>query len=103
MGLQFFDWLAFAKGHGTTYGGHDFAAVVDAEEVLDGGVDIFDEDGFIGVFLFPLRVGGTDDAATGETAARDEHAEAVRPVVAPAYIVDPVSYTHLTLPTKRIV
>ena len=75
-GLQLADHLAVAERDGAADGGHDFLAGIDAEQVLDGGVQILHVDGFGGLFFCAFGIGFADDAAAGEAAAGHEHAEA---------------------------
>ena len=50
-----------------------------------------------------LILGQVLTGASGQNPARQAAIQAGIPIEKTAYVINPVSYTHLTLPTKRIV
>ena len=81
---QGLDHFPIAEGHGPADGGHRCLVVVDAEGMLDGGMDVGDAYGIFvqGVNFSPVGVGGAVDVAGAEAAAGEGDGEAGGPVIA---------------------
>src|SRR5438067_1679337 len=67
---------------------------VDAEQLVDRGADVGGADRAV-LDVGGLGVGFADHRAAADAAARQPHAVAVRPVVAPGVAVDPWRAAHL--------